>query len=113
MDISFPNRWIGRAGPILWPPRSPDLNPCDFFVWGHMKQLVYVSPVNTIEELQLQVQNAAQEIPQNRGILDLVRLSWARRAEKFALQTVAGILSNFLDVLFYFYSQLQSFYFVV
>jgi hypothetical protein len=75
MDISFPNRWIGRAGPILWPPRSPDLNPCDFFVWGHMKQLVYVTPVNSIEELQLRVQNAAQEI------LDLVRLSWVRRAE--------------------------------
>jgi hypothetical protein len=81
MDISFPNRWIGRAGPILWLPRSPDLNPCDFFVWGHMKQLVYATPVNTIEELELRVQNAAQEIRQTRGILNRVRLSWARRAE--------------------------------
>jgi hypothetical protein len=42
-----------------------------------MKQLVYVTPINTIEEPR--VQNAAQEIRQNRGILDLVRLSWARR----------------------------------
>lgn len=24
-------RWIGRGGPVLWPPRSPDLNPLDFF----------------------------------------------------------------------------------
>ncbi|GFS78129.1 uncharacterized protein TNCV_1107511 [Trichonephila clavipes] len=23
----------------LWPPRSPDLNPCDFWLWGHLKQL--------------------------------------------------------------------------
>ncbi|GBN95230.1 hypothetical protein AVEN_13138-1 [Araneus ventricosus] len=33
--------------PIAWPPRAPDLNPCDFFVWGHLKSLVYASPVNT------------------------------------------------------------------
>ncbi|GBP81365.1 hypothetical protein EVAR_6223_1 [Eumeta japonica] len=30
----FPARWIGRLGPILWPPRSPDLNPLDFYYWG-------------------------------------------------------------------------------
>ncbi|GFV78977.1 retrovirus-related Pol polyprotein from transposon 412 [Trichonephila clavipes] len=23
-----------------WAPRSPDLNPCDFWLWGHLKQLV-------------------------------------------------------------------------
>lgn len=31
MNERFPDCWIGRNGPILWPPRSPDLNPCDFF----------------------------------------------------------------------------------
>ncbi len=24
-----------------WPPRSPDLNPCDFFLWGYLKDRVY------------------------------------------------------------------------
>lgn len=28
----FPNRWIGRRGPIEWPARSPDLTPLDFFM---------------------------------------------------------------------------------
>ena len=28
----FPNRWIGRGGPVQWPPRSPDLTPMDFFI---------------------------------------------------------------------------------
>ncbi|CAK1601563.1 unnamed protein product [Parnassius mnemosyne] len=32
LDDRFPGRWIGRLGPILWPPRSPDLNPLDFFI---------------------------------------------------------------------------------
>lgn len=31
LDETFPNRWIGRRGPIEWPPRSPDLTPMDFF----------------------------------------------------------------------------------
>ncbi|KAJ4440315.1 hypothetical protein ANN_08454 [Periplaneta americana] len=31
LDRRFPDRWIGRGGPIAWPPRSPDLNPLDFY----------------------------------------------------------------------------------
>ena len=34
LDNVFPNRWIGRGGPVQWPPRSPDLTPMDFFIWG-------------------------------------------------------------------------------
>ena len=30
----FPDAWIGRGGPIPWPPRSPDLSPFDFFPVG-------------------------------------------------------------------------------
>ena len=26
--------WIGRGGPAAWPPRSPDINSLDFFLWG-------------------------------------------------------------------------------
>ena len=33
----FPSRWIGRGGPVQWPPRSPDLTPMDFFILGEMK----------------------------------------------------------------------------
>jgi hypothetical protein len=49
LDQNFPEKWIGRNGPVLCPSRSPDLNPCEFFLWGHMKQLVYATPVNIIE----------------------------------------------------------------
>ena len=24
-----------------WPARSPDLNPCDYFLWGYLKDRVY------------------------------------------------------------------------
>lgn len=27
----YPRRWIGRGGPVAWPPRSPDLTSLDYF----------------------------------------------------------------------------------
>jgi hypothetical protein len=40
LNHQFPDRWIGRDGPIRWAPRSPDLTPLDFFLWGHVKNVV-------------------------------------------------------------------------
>ncbi|GBL65155.1 hypothetical protein AVEN_136820-1 [Araneus ventricosus] len=45
-----PHRWIGSAGQddvplLLWPPRSPNLTPCDFFMWGYVKDRVYIPPI--------------------------------------------------------------------
>jgi hypothetical protein len=35
-----------------WPPRSPNLTPCDFFLWWSVKDSVYVPPLPTsIQEL--------------------------------------------------------------
>ena len=34
LNTRFPGRWVGRAAPIAWPPRSPDLTPMDFFLMG-------------------------------------------------------------------------------
>jgi len=37
----FPNKWIGKYGPINYPPRSPDLTDLDYYFWGRIKDLVY------------------------------------------------------------------------
>ena len=44
--------WIGRDGPIPWPPRSPDLTPPDFYLWGLLKQEVYKTRPKTTEDLK-------------------------------------------------------------
>lgn len=62
LNEHYGQRWIGRGGPVAWPPRSPDLNPLDFFVWGYIKDIVYATPVNTREELLQRIENAAQTI---------------------------------------------------
>lgn len=43
LDTTFPNRWIGRGGPVAWPPRSPDISPNYFFLWGHLKSVIYTA----------------------------------------------------------------------
>jgi hypothetical protein len=34
LNNTFPEHWIGCNGPVACPAKSPDLNPCDFFLWG-------------------------------------------------------------------------------
>jgi len=41
LNEMFPGRVISRRGNIEWPARSPDLNACDFFLWGYLKSKVY------------------------------------------------------------------------
>lgn len=41
LNQTFTNRWIGRGGPVQWPPRSPDMSPNDFSLWGLLKSKVY------------------------------------------------------------------------
>lgn len=78
-------RWIGRGGPIAWPPRSPDLNPLDFFLWGYLKNEVYRTPVQTIEDLRdritVAVDNLRLQAQQEGGVFQLVRRNWIRRAQ--------------------------------
>ncbi|GFV11997.1 putative DD41D transposase [Trichonephila clavipes] len=38
---TFGDRLISRFGPVNWPPRSCDLTPLDYFLWGYVKSLVY------------------------------------------------------------------------
>ena len=52
LDNTFPGMWIGRRGPVEWPPRSPDLTPPDFFLWGYLKDKVYAQRPQTIDELK-------------------------------------------------------------
>lgn len=52
LDEAFPQRWLGRCGPYVWPARSPDLTPLDFFVWGYLKNEVYKRKPETIQQLK-------------------------------------------------------------
>ena len=44
LDDKLTDRWIGRGGPIQWPPRSPDLAVNDFWLWGYIRDKLYRDP---------------------------------------------------------------------
>ncbi|XP_075149038.1 uncharacterized protein LOC142222673 [Haematobia irritans] len=48
----FNDRVISRNGDVNWPPRSCDLTPLNFFLWGYLKEKVYVDTPATIQELK-------------------------------------------------------------
>ena len=73
------DRWIGRDGPTAWPPWSPDLTPMNYFVWGHIKPLIYTSPVDSEANLIARIVEAAATIRQQTGILECTRQSVLRR----------------------------------
>lgn len=41
MQELFPYRYIGKGGVVVWPARSPDLNPCDYTLWSVVKSRLY------------------------------------------------------------------------
>jgi hypothetical protein len=52
LNEKFPNAWIGRGGPIFWPPRSPDLTPTELFLWGYVKNIVYGENIRDLMHLR-------------------------------------------------------------
>ena len=65
----FPEHVISLRGDIGWPPRSPDLTPSDFFLWGYLKAKVYEQRPLTLEaaaitpEMILKVMDNYRERP--------------------------------------------------
>ena len=43
---------------MVWPARSLDLTPLDYFLWGHMKSLDYETSVDSQEDLLARVMAA-------------------------------------------------------
>ena len=65
LNEHFPERWMGRYGPIRWPARSPDLNPLDFFLWGYCKEEIYKTIPEDVEELNTRLHYAIWAIEED------------------------------------------------
>jgi len=48
---------------LAWPPPSPDATPCDLFLWGYVKDQVYVPPLPASNpELKVRIRTAIETI---------------------------------------------------
>jgi hypothetical protein len=59
LNTTIPNQWIGHGGPIHWPPRSPNLTPLEFCLWGWMNSEVYKSKVDTRDKSLARIVDAS------------------------------------------------------
>ncbi|GBO42980.1 hypothetical protein AVEN_237365-1 [Araneus ventricosus] len=60
---TFQQQVIGHGGCVDWPPRSPDLNALDFFLWGYIEQRVYATLPPTLQEHRNRITDACASVP--------------------------------------------------
>ncbi|GFV18503.1 DUF4817 domain-containing protein [Trichonephila clavipes] len=76
---TFGDRLISRFGPVNWPPRSCDLTPLDYFLWGCVKSLVYADKPQTLDHLEDNIRRVIADIrPQ---IVEKVIENWTSRLD--------------------------------
>ena len=81
LNESFPNRWLRRGGPVAFPPRSPDLTPLDYYLWGHKNTLVYETKVDSRAALRDRISAAAEHIRNHPSNIGSATQSLLMRAE--------------------------------
>ena len=73
----FGDNLISRKGPVNWPPRSSDLTPLDYFLWGYVKSLVYADKPVTIDALEASIVRVIRDI--RPPVLEKVTQNWTSR----------------------------------
>ena len=58
----FEDRIISRSADVVWSPRSCDLTPLDYYLWGNVKDKCYANKPETIDALSDNIREAIGEI---------------------------------------------------
>jgi hypothetical protein len=77
LDNVFADRITSKT---IWPLRSPDLSPPDFFLWGAMKNSVYSNNPHTIDELKMAITEYIRNV--DRAIMNTVFKNTVRHVNK-------------------------------
>ena len=73
----FEDRIISRRADAVWPPRSCDLTPLDYYLWGAVKDKCYAYKPETIDALKNNIREAIGEIQLHT--IDKVLKNWTDR----------------------------------
>jgi hypothetical protein len=52
----FPGRVVSLHEAVPWPPRYPDLSPCDFLLWGYLQAEVSKHRPQSLDQLKEAIQ---------------------------------------------------------
>lgn len=94
LNHEYPQRWIGRGGPVNWPPRSPDITKPDFFLWGYVKERVYEEQPTTADDMRNRIREAFRSITPE--MLENVNRNFANRV-RHCLQNNGGLFEATLN----------------
>ncbi|KAJ8892186.1 hypothetical protein PR048_004766 [Dryococelus australis] len=101
MNVAFDTTCIDYHSSIEGPRHSPKLSPLDLFVWGHLKSLVYKTPVTQLDNLSSRIMHACNLIQNTPGMLgkmgQSLLLHWQLYANIYGCnleQLLEHILSN-------------------
>jgi hypothetical protein len=83
----------------LWPPRSPDLSPPDFFLWGHLKGHVYDSNPHTTVDMKTNISESTAST--NQRTLRRVAKNMVKRVNA-AIRRMVRTSSTFYELYFRF-----------
>ena len=73
----------------MWPPRSPDLNSCDFYLRGYLRSVVYYPLPKTLEDLKTNIKERNKKVSKN--ILNSVFLDFEKICNLIIIAEVGHI----------------------
>ncbi|GFU13798.1 transposable element Tc3 transposase [Trichonephila clavipes] len=76
---TFGDRLISRFGHVNCFPRSCDLTPLDYFLWGYVKSLVYADKPQTLDHLEDKIRSVIADI--RSQMLEKVIENWTYRLD--------------------------------
>ena len=59
----FGEHLISLFATVNWPPKSCDITPLDYFLWGYVKSEVFRNKPATIDALEANITRVIREIP--------------------------------------------------
>ena len=74
----FGEHVVALNRPVEWPPRSPDLTPLDFFLWGYLKSKVFLTPPANLSDLEEIIRNATEGLRQDKANGSLCGVQYAQ-----------------------------------
>jgi len=86
----FSDRVISKG---FWPPRSPDLTPADYFLWGYLKERVYQNKPRTTDALKANITEEIQAV--TAGVLARTFQNMAHRVQS-CLDANGGYVQHML-----------------
>ena len=74
------NNRVQQESDIIWPPYSPGFNPFDFFLWGHLKDLVHRDcPAIILKDLKDSISNHIKRVNIDKDLYARVIKNFKKR----------------------------------